>query len=158
MSNCANCFHPKENHKPVEGSEGKYHICTGSLECRCEHYEEPYLVQFAQDIEKQKLICRGLQNRSGYILENIPQTRNAGEKAFAKIYREIWHGIKIRKNAEDSTTVTTEVHKRLPHDDSINREKRRCKQWNADLRTYDPKIIKKQAAIWEAYMELAIEA
>jgi len=92
LTDCAGCFHSKENHKPVEGSDGKFHICTGSLECRCEHYEEPYLVEFAQDVEKQKLTCKTLKRRCEYILVNIPQMRNAGEKSFAKVYKEIWYG------------------------------------------------------------------
>jgi len=154
MTDCAGCYHSKENHKPVEGTDN-CHICTGSLECRCEYFEEPYLVEFAQDIEKQKLICRTLKKRCGYILENIPQMRNAGEKSFDKVYKEIWYGVKIRKH--NSTLVNDAEFRRMPHADSINREKRRCKQWNSNLRTYDPKIIKKQNAIYQAYMELAIE-
>jgi len=153
MSNCANCFHPKENHKPVDGT--KYHMCTGDLICRCQHYEEPYLVEFAQDIEKQKLICRTIEKRCEYILEKVPQMRNAGEKTFARVYKEIWYGFKVRK--QDSSVLNMAEFKRMPHDDSINREKRRVKE-NPYFATYDPKIIKKQAAIWEAYMELVIEA
>jgi len=158
MGNCAGCFHAKEHHTPVDGSNGKIDTCSGSIDCRCEHFEESYLVEFAQDIEKHKIICKTIKHRAGYILDKIPQMRNAGEKSFAKVYREIWYGIKVRKNAQDCTTITTALHHKIPHDDSINREKRRCKQWDAELRTYDPKIIKKQAAIFEAYMEMAIEA
>jgi len=166
MSDCAGCFHPKENHKPVVMEDGTFlktdgyisHICTGDLTCRCEHYEEPYLVEFAQDIEKQKAICRTIKRRCAYILEKIPQTRNAGDGSFPKIYLEIWHGVKIRAKVADCTIINTKLDKELPLKDSINREKRRCKQWNAELKTYDPKTIKKQMAIYEAYRELAIEA
>ena len=51
MTECAKCFHAEENHKPVEGTDN-CHICTGSLECRCEHFEEQHLVAFAAEIEK----------------------------------------------------------------------------------------------------------
>lgn len=158
MTNCAKCFHAKENHKPVEGTAGKYHICTGSLTCTCEHFEEPYLVEFAQRIEEEKYIRKAIKSRCEYILEEIPQTRNAGEKTFAKIYKEIWYGVKIRKSVENSTTVNKFLHDEMPHDDTINREKRRCKQFKESLRTYDPKVLIQQTAIYQALVEMAAEA
>ena len=82
--------------------------------------------------------------------------RNAGEKSFARVYKEIWHGIKIRKDEINSTTVNTQRDLDVPVDDSINREKRRVKE-NPQFATFDPEVIKKQNAIYQAYMELAIE-
>ncbi len=150
---CARCFHPKENHKQIEGTND-CHICTGSIECRCEHFEIPFLVEFAQKIEMVKSVRKTIRSRCEYILEMIPKTRNAGEKTFAKIYKEIWYGFKIRK---DGTKLTTEEWKRMPHDDSINREKRRCKQHNENLQTYSKEVLIEQSAIYQALMELAIE-
>lgn len=157
MGNCAKCFHAEENHKPIDGTKETdfiSHICTGSLECRCEHFEEPYLVEFAQDIEKAKYEITKIYDRSVYILKNIPQTRNASEKTFGRIYNEIWHAVKIRK---DNSNVTTEVWNRSKASDSINREKRRAKKDYPPLKTYDPKVARKQIVLFEAYMELAIE-
>ena len=156
MTNCAdpNCNHPEENHKNMDGTNKC--ICNGSIFCSCEKFEEQYLMQFAQDIEIQKAKCRTINKRCIYILEKIPQMRNAGEKSFARVYKEIWHGVKIRKNVNDSTTVNTQRDFDIPHDDSINREKRRVKE-NPNLATYDPKVIEKQNAIFQAYMELSIE-
>lgn len=153
MSKCSGCFHEKENHLNMDGSQNC--ICNGSIECRCELFKEPFLEEFAQRVEEEKLIRKTINARCKYVLEKIPQTRNAGEKTFAKIYREIWYGFKIRKAG---TEITTEQYYRMPHDDTINREKRRLKAENPILATYDPKVSKSQAAIYVACMELAIEA
>jgi hypothetical protein len=151
LTECARCFHPKENHINIDGTPKC--VCNGSLQCMCDTWEEPYLAEFAQMVEKKKHELKTIKQRCEFILEKIPRTRNAGEKSFAKIYKEIWYGFKIRK---EGTTLNTEEWKRMPHDDSINREKRRVKE-NPQLATYDPETIRKQNAIWEAYMELAIE-
>lgn len=142
---CSRCFHDESNHGAV---------CSGSLTCLCQKYETPILNEFAQLIEKEKSERRSIYKRCEFILEKIPQTRNAGEKTFAKIYREIWYGFKIRK---DGTKLTTDEWKRMAHDDTINREKRRCKQWNEELKTYSPEVLMKQTAIYQALMEMAIE-
>lgn len=147
---CAKCFHKEENH---DGG-----ICTGDLTCLCPKFIPPYLARFAQEIEKEKYVRKGITKRCDFILEKIPQTRNAGEKNFPKIYLEIWHGFKIRKFAKNCTPLTTEMFNKLPIADTINREKRRCKQWNVKLRTYNPKVIMEQTAIYEALMEMAIES
>jgi len=146
-SSCAECFHNKENHY----EKG---VCTGDLTCRCDHYVEPFLYAFAQRVEEEKHIRKSINKRCEFILEKIPQTRNAGEKSFAKIYREIWYGFKIRK---EGTKLTIEEWKRMPHDDTINREKRRCKQWNEELQTYDVKVQWEQTAIYQALLEMSIE-
>lgn len=144
MSDCANCFHSIENHEKS--------ICDGAIDCMCEHFEVQQLVEFAAEIEMHKKQRWTQYERCVYILEKIPQTRNAGEKTFAKIYNEIWFGFKIRAQG---TTLTTEQFNRLPSADSINREKRRAKQLNPALATYDGKVLKHQAAIFEALMEMA---
>jgi len=163
LTNCAKCSHPKENHKKVEVPVGEFqqndsyisHICTGDLYCRCEHYEEPYLVEFAQDIEKVKHESKYIYERTVYILTNIPQTRNASQKTFGKIYNEIWHGMKIRKYYSN---LTTDIWDRSKASDTINREVRRAKSENPTLKTYDPKVIRKHQVIYQAMMELAVEA
>ncbi len=163
MTDCAKCFHPKENHKPVKGDDGEFikkdgfecHICTGELMCSCQRFEEPYLVEFAQDIEKVKHERKTIFDRVLYILTNIPQTRNASQKTFGKIYNEIWHGMKIRV---ENSNVNTDVWNRTASWDSINREVRRAKREQPTLATYDPKVIRKHQVIFQAYMELAAQA
>lgn len=152
-SKCANCFHQKENHKPVEGTDN-CHICTGSLECRCERFEDQYLERFAERVEEEKHKRRTIKSRCEYLLEKIPPTRNAGEKAFAKIFREVWYGFRIRK---EGTAITTEQWKRMPHDDTINREKRRLKQHNDEYKTYDKEVLMEQTAIYQALIEMSAE-
>jgi len=105
-------------------------------------------------VEKEKFERKSIFKRCEYILEKLPQTRNAGEKTFAKIFKEIWYGFKIRK---EGTKLTTNEWKRMPHDDTINREKRRCKQWNEQLKTYSPEVIMQQTVIYQALMEMSIE-
>lgn len=155
MANCAKCFHAKENHKPIDGAPADSyisHICTAALDCRCEHYEEPYLVEFAQDIAKVKYERKTIFDRVLYILTNIPQTRNASQKTFGLIYNNIWHGVKIRAK---NSNLTTDVWNRTASWDSINREVRRAKREQTNLATYDPKVIEKHKIIFQAYMEMA---
>jgi hypothetical protein len=115
------------------------------------------LVRFAERIEQEKKERKDIKRRCEYILVNIPQTRNAGEKTFAKIYQEIWHGVKIRKHASDSTSINTNIYKDMPHHDSINRAKRMCKQWNDELKTYSKEILFHQTAIYQALVEMSVE-
>ena len=145
---CGNCFHPKENH-PGDG-----HFCTRELTCMCQKYVEPELVQFALLVEKAKAERKTIYKRCYFILDKIPPTRNASEKSFGKIYREIWYGFKIRK---EGTKLTTEEFKRMPGDDPINREKRRVKADYPELATYNPQTIQNQSILFQAYMELAVE-
>ena len=142
---CADCFHPEVNHKE---------ICNASLTCLCEKFNPPFLVRFAQEIEMQKSKLKSVFNRCKFILTKIPPTRNAGEKNFAKIYREIWYGFKIRK---DGTKMTTAEFQRMKHDDTINRQKRLVKQKNPDLQTYEKKMVIHQSALYLAIVEMAIE-
>ena len=143
---CADCFHSKENHH-----DG---VCMGDLSCQCFKYAEPFLFEFAQRVEQEKHIRKDFQRRCQWILENIPQTRNAGERTFYKIYIEIWHGFKIRK---EGTKMTTEEWKRLPNQDSINRAKRKCKQLHDELKTYSPEVQMHQTAIFQALLEMSSE-
>lgn len=140
---CAKCHHANENHGG---------ICSGSIECFCEEFVEPVLENFAQQVEKYKAEHKGVFKRVKYILTKLPPTRNAGEKTFAKIYREIWYGFKIRK---DGTKLTTEEWKRMKHDDTINRQKRLVKAEYPDLATYDPKVLFEQTALYQAIIEQA---
>jgi len=149
---CASCFHDEANHKPLEGVPG-FHICTGSLDCRCEHYEVQMLHDFAARVEEEKYKRKKIYDRVKWILQQIPQTRNAGEKTFAKIYNEIWYGFKIRK---DGTSLTTEEWKRLPNQDTVNREKRRVKADYPELQTYNKEVLMEQTAIYQALMEMAL--
>jgi len=145
MMECAECHHGQENHVSS--------ICNGSLECFCEKFVPPVLFEFAQLVEKFKHQHRNVEEKCQFILNKMPPTRNAGEKSFAKIYREIWFGFKIRK---DGTKLTTEEWKRMPHDDTINRAKRRVKHNHPELGTYNPKVLYEQTALFQALMELAV--
>jgi len=142
---CAKCHHPKKNHGVV---------CSGDLTCMCESFVPPFLVAFAQEIEMQKAKLKSVNARCKYILEKIPPTRNAGEKTFAKIYREIWYGFKIRK---EGTTITTAEYQRMKHDDTINRQKRLVKAENSSLATYEAEMLYHQSALYQAIIELAID-
>lgn len=142
---CAKCFHQRSNH---EGTS----ICNGDITCLCEKFVEPVLEKFAMEIEMQKQKLKSVYDRCKYILEKIPQTRNAGEKSFAKIYREIWYGFKIRK---DGTKLTTQEWKRMKHDDTINRQKRQVKVDHPELSTYDKEVLYHQTALYQAIVEIA---
>jgi predicted acetyltransferase len=109
---------------------------------------------FAQRVEKEKHDRKSIKKRCEFILVNIPTTRNAGEKTFAKIYYEIWHGFKIR--VKTSTVIDKTVWDRLPNQDTINREKRRCKQWDDEIKTYSPEVRLEQTAIYQALLEMAV--
>ena len=122
--------------------------------CFCEKFVEPVLAAFAAEVEVYKAKRWNIFDKCKYILEKIPQTRNAGEKTFAKIYNEIWFGFKIRASG---TSLTTEEWKRMPNQDTISRERRRVKQLNPSLATYSPKVLMHQTAIWEALMEMSTE-
>lgn len=144
---CADCFHKEENHTGG--------VCSGSLTCMCPKYKPQVLFDFAQEVEMQKAIIKSVYKRCLFILEKIPGSRNATEKQFAKIYREIWYGFKIRK---EGTKLTTEEWKRMPHDDLINREKRMVKADYPHLATYNKEMITHQEATYQAYLELAVES
>lgn len=93
-----------------------------------------------------------IYQRCYFILKKIPKTANAGEKVFAKIYREIWYGFKIRK---EGTRLTTTEWKRMPHDDTINRQKRMVKYDHPDVATYESKMQIHQTALFQAIIEQA---
>lgn len=143
---CSQCFHEETSHHD--------NVCMGDLSCQCSTYHPQFLFEFAQRVEKEKHDRKSIKKRCEYILDKIPQTRNAGEKTFYKIYIEIWYGFKIRK---EGTKITTEEWKRLPNQDTVNREKRRCKQLNDELKTYSPEVRMEQTAIYQALLEMSIE-
>ncbi len=145
--NCGNpsCNHPKENHNTS--------ICNGDLTCFCEKFIEPVLAAFAQEVEVNKARLRSVYDRCKYILDKIPPTRNAREKSFAKIYREIWYGFKIRK---DGTRITIQEWRRMEHDDTINRQKRMVKQDHPELQTYSPDVLYHQTVLYQAIIEQAV--
>src|SRR5574342_1067468 len=132
---CAKCYHSKDNHTNVDGTDKA--VCSGSLECRCDKYEEPFLYEFAQEVEKVKITYKSLKERCEFVLEKIPQLRNAGEKSFYKAYIWIWHDFKIKKGTE----LDTNTWKHLPNQDSVNRAKRLVKHERADLKTYSKEVL-----------------
>jgi hypothetical protein len=152
MTNCAECFHPFENHHNVDGTPNT--VCNGTIECDCPKYVPQVLYDYAQEIEKIKFEGKKIYMRCKFVLEKVPGSRNATEKTFPKIYKEIWYGFKIRK---EGTKYTTDDWKRMPSDDKINREKRRVKEDHPALRTYDPNVIQHQETTFQAYLEMAIE-
>ncbi len=154
MTNCsnANCDHPLENHINMDGSEKC--ICNGSITCTCEKFEVQVLEDFAQRIEVEKAKRKSIYDRAYWLLENLEPIRNAGERTFYKVYIEIWYGFKIRKAG---TMIDTKVWERLPNQDSVNREKRRVKQKNPDMATYDKEVLMHQTAIFQALVEMAVE-
>lgn len=120
----------------------------------CQKFIPPFLERFAQEIEKEKHERKSIYDRCLYILRKLPPVRNCGEKSFAKVYNEIWYGFKIRK---DGTKMTTEEWKRLPNQDTINREKRRVKHDYPELGTYNREVLMHQTAIYQALVEMSIE-
>lgn len=151
---CANpsCNHQPDNH--IKSEDGIV-ICNGDISCKCEGFIPHVLRNFALEVEMQKEKLVKLSERVKYILEKIPPTRNASDKNFAKIYWEIWHGFKIRKLVPQK--LDTETWKRLPESDRINRAKRKVKQYNPELETYDVTMRKHQEALFQAVSEWSIE-
>lgn len=145
-SSCANCFHGQESHPP----EG---ICRGSISCLCQKFVPSELVEFAQEVERFKSEYKKVYQRCKFILTKIPPSRNASDKSFPKIYKEIFHGIKIRKTWSN---LNTDLWKAAPSDDRINRAKRLVKHENPELATYDKKVLFEQTALYQALMEMAI--
>lgn len=145
---CVECTHKKDRHLAPG-------VCNGSILCQCQGFVEPVLSQFFMEIEKAKMELRTMEKRCEFILEKIPQTRNAGEKSFYKVYIEIWHGFKIRKGRP--SFLDTDTWKNLPNQDTINRAKRKCKQFHEELRTYDADVLERQATLYQAVMEWAKE-
>ena len=144
---CADCFHSKESHH-----DG---VCMGDLTCQCPKFVEPFLFEFAQRVEQEKHTRKSITKRVKWMLEELPTTRNAGEKTFYKIFIEVWYGVKMRKNS--GTTMTKEVWDRLPNQDAVSREKRRVKQNNPELASYDKEVIQQKTAIYQALLEMSYE-
>lgn len=142
---CASCFHEEENHKTS--------ICNADLMCLCQEFVRPILVEFAQKIEENKKILKTFYDRCKFILEKIPQSRNAGSKSFYKIYLYVWHGIAVRKD----TKLDYSTWKRMPVSSSVNRSKRFVKQDHEELRTYKHEMLMEQTALYQAIVEMAIE-
>lgn len=127
----------------------------GDLTCKCEKFVPNELYQFAMEIESAKNKIKDIKRRCQIILEKIPQSRNAGEKTFYKVYIEFWHGFKIRKGS--STSLNTDMWKILPNQDTVSRAKRLVKQHNDDLKTYDPEMIKRQEVMYQAVLEFVTD-
>lgn len=144
---CVNCGHRKDVHHSG--------VCNGDLSCLCSDFIEPLFDMFKQKVEAFKIKFKNIKKRCEFILTEIPQTRNAGEKTFYKIYIEIYHGFKIRKGTPQ--VLDTETWKRLPNQDTVNRAKRSVKQFNEELKTYSPKTIIEQNVIFEAMLEMIKE-
>lgn len=147
-STCADCFHSKENHY----EKG---VCAGDLTCRCDHYNPPFLHEFAHRVEQEKYIRKGVRKRCEYILREIPGTRNASEKDFTRIYFEVWHGFKIR--VKEPQILDRKTWDRLPNPDLINREKRHCKEDFPELQTNNKEVLWHQTAIYQALLEMSYE-
>ena len=119
----------------------------------CSEYKPSELYEFAQEVEKVKLVYKSLKERCEFVLEKIPQLRNAGEKSFYKAYIWIWHDFKIKKGTE----LDTDTWKHLPNQDSVNRAKRFVKHERDDLKTYSKDVLMKQTVIYQALCEMAVE-
>jgi hypothetical protein len=144
MTLCANCHHEEEAHAL---------ICRGDITCLCEKFVPPILFEFAQKIDRAKDELKTHYQRCKWLLEKLPATRNAGSKTFYKVYCEIWHGVKIRKELG----ITTKEWKAMPVSSTVNRSKRFVKQDHPELGTYSPQMLIEQSALWEAIVEMAIE-
>lgn len=146
---CANCFHEKEHHH-----DG---VCMGRIDCQCFNYVEPVLFEFAQRVEQEKHVRKGLFKRIKWTLEELPTLRNAGEKTFYKVFIEIWYGVKIRKYT--GLVLTKDVWDRIPNQDSVSRERRRVTDddHHPELRSYDKEVVWHKTAIYQALMEMSAE-
>ncbi len=136
---CANCFHEFINHK--EGS-----FCTETLSCMCQHYETP-MSEFINEINKSLELHKTIEKKVKFILEKIPNLRNAGEKSFSQAYRRIVFGL----NKNDP--IPRGLWKHMPHDDSINRARRKVVQHNPDLGKTDHKAITMAGATQQGILE-----
>lgn len=127
------------------------------MTCRCDHYNPPYLYEFAHRVEEEKHKRRGIFPRIKWMLEEIPPMRNAGEKAFYKIYIEMWYGVKIRKNT--GIVLTTDVWDRIPNQDTVSREHRRVtdSKHHPELGSYDKEVEWHKTAIFQALLEMSVE-
>lgn len=140
---CGHCYHDKSSHH-----DG---VCMGDLSCHCFTFVENELYNLALEVEKAKLTIKSIEKRCKFLLEKIPQLRNAGEKSFYKVFIEFWYGFKIRKG--EPSKMDTDTWKRLPNQDTVNRAKRKVKQHNDDLKTYDPETLRKQEVMFQAITE-----
>ncbi len=136
---CAKCFHPQDNH-----DEG--HFCTGSFSCMCQHYEVP-VSEFINEIEKSLTTMKTCKNKVKFILQKIPNLRNAGEKKFARAYRNLVYGLK------QNDPIPRGLWLQIPHDDTINRAKRNIQQFNPELAKNDHKSITMAGATQQGILE-----
>jgi len=141
---CANCYHDKDPYH----KEG--HFCTADLTCTCDHYVAE-ISEFLNQINAAMASMKTTKSRTKYILQKIPNLRNAGEKSFRTAFKRIVFGLK------QNDPIPRGMNKKIPHDDTINRAKRNIQQFNPKLRAYNEKaIIMKgaaQAGILEALYE-----
>src|SRR3990167_6093092 len=123
VNECFKCKHKVEDHK-----DG---FCNGSIGCMCSQFILPALANFMAEIQKVKETHKSIQERCKFILEKIPRLRNAGEKSFVKAYWWIWHDFKIK----EGTKIEKHTWRTIPVADTINREKRRVKEHNEQLKS-----------------------
>ncbi len=139
--NCSKCFHPKANHK-------ENHFCTADLTCMCENFVEP-ISNFVNEINRSLELHKSIEIRVKIILTRIPNLRNAGEKSFAKAYKKLVYGFGPKKGVE----YTHAIWKMMPHDDSINRARRKTIQHNPELGKNNHKAVTMAGATQEGILE-----
>ena len=137
MSNCASCYHPKENHKG---------ICNGSLTCLCQNYE-PEISEFVGEINRSLQRMRTTIARVKYIHEKIPNLRNAGDKSFPKAYKKLVY------NLNQNDPIPRGLWKEMPSDDDMNRAKRRVREKYPHLAKFDHHSIVMAGATQQGILE-----
>lgn len=150
MSNCADCFHPEENHRG---------ICNATLNCLCQKFIPQELFDFAADIEKYKHEAKSIRARVLILIQKLPHLGNdkVSDKTFAKVYKSYWHGFWPSKK----TVFTQQKFQEMPESDYINREKRHVlndltsKGGHPELKIFNQEAAEKKAAKFQAYVELA---
>lgn len=147
VNECFKCKHKVEDHE-----DG---FCNGSIGCMCSQYILPALANLLSIIEQVKKEFKKISQRCRWMLEHIPPLRNAGEKSFWKAYIWIWHGFKITD--KNPPKLDYQTWKQLPNADTCNRAKRKVKQHNDELKTYDPITKFHQGGLYQAFMEIAMD-
>ena len=94
---------------------------------------------------------RNTKIRVKFILQEIPNLRNAGDKSFPRAFKKLVYGL------NQNEPIPRGIWKNLPTDDYINRAKRNVQQFNPDLAKFNHKAMvmagATQAGILEALYE-----
>lgn len=93
--------------------------------------------EFVQQINKSLSVMWSIDKNVQIILEKIPSLRNAGEKKFARAYKRLVYGFGPRKDS----LYTNQKWVQMPHDDPINRSKRRVVTKHSELGKNEHKAI-----------------